>query len=148
MKINRILGLDIGHKRIGIAISDPTGTIATGLEVIEVDSKIDVFVYLKKIITIHRVSKIVMGLPKSMDGSLGKSAKKIMEFGKKLKVNIPECKIDYFDERLSTKEALRTLISADVSRKKRKIVIDKVSAVIILQSYLDLHKQIDVAEEV
>jgi len=89
-----------------------------------------------------------MGLPKSMDGSLGKSAKKIMEFGKKLKVNIPECKIDYFDERLSTKEALRTLISADVSRKKRKIVIDKVSAVIILQSYLDLHKQIDVAEEV
>ena len=134
---SRILGLDIGDRRIGVALSDITKTIANPLDVVNLGHGTDIFAYLKKIIERHDVSAVILGLPKNMDGSIGPQAKKVTDFGEKLKVIFPDKKIDYFDERLSTRQALRTLIEADMSRARRKKVVDKVSAVIILQGYLE-----------
>lgn len=132
----RILGLDIGTKTIGIALSDPFGWTAQGLEVIrrkrpEIDME-----RLVQLVSEHGVETIVAGLPKNMDGSLGPKAAEVLEFIKQLEamVTIP---IITWDERLSTVAAERTLLEADVSRGKRKKVIDKMAAVFILQGYLD-----------
>ena len=136
--MSRILGIDMGDKRIGLALSDATGIVARGLEVIHLKSiKTDIFEYLKKIAIDYDVSKIILGLPRNMDGSIGEQAKKVIEFGDRLRNFLPDRTVEYYDERLSTSEALRTLIEADISRAKRKNVVDKVSAVIILQNYLD-----------
>jgi len=130
----------MGGRRIGIALSDTTRTIARGLEVIHLDSKTDLIEYFRKIIRNYDVSIIVLGLPRNMDGTLGEQAQKVMDFGNKLKEVFPDTKIDYLDERLSTVQATKALIEADMTRAKRKKVIDKVSAVIILQNYLDINK--------
>jgi len=134
---NRILGLDIGDRRIGVALSDVTKTIANPLEVINIGHGTDIFASLKKIIELHEVSTVILGLPKNMDGTMGPQARKVTDFGETLKGLFPDKEIDYFDERLSTRQALRTLIEADMSRARRKKVVDKVSAVIILQGYLE-----------
>jgi putative Holliday junction resolvase len=134
---SRILGLDIGDRRVGVALSDITKTIANPLDVFNLGHGTDICAYLKKIIELHDVSTVILGLPKNMDGSIGPQAKKVTDFGEKLKELFPDKKIDYFDERLSTRQALRTLIEADMSRARRKKVVDKVSAVIILQGYLE-----------
>jgi len=139
-KVTRILGIDVGQRRIGLAISDTTGLIARGLEVIHLKSKENVFVYLKKLILDYEVSEVVIGLPKNMDGTLGEQAKKVKDFGTVLENLVPEVKVLYFDERLSTVEATKVLLNADISRAKRKNVVDKLSAVIILQNYLDCMK--------
>ena len=139
--ISRVLGIDLGQRRIGLALSDPTETIARGLEVIHIDGKKDIFSILKNIVQTYDVSTIILGLPRNMDGTLGEQALKIKDFALKLEENLPEQKIDYYDERLSTREALNTLLLADISRAGRKKVIDKVSAVIILQGYLDSLKR-------
>ena len=132
----RILGIDLGEKRIGISISDELGITAQGLPTINSISEIEDLKNIKEVINKFRVEKIVLGLPKNMNGSLGKQAQKAISFAEKLKTYF-QLSVELEDERLSTSKAEKFLIETNRSRKKRKKVIDKMSAVIILQSFLD-----------
>ena len=137
----RVMGLDIGDKTIGVAISDLLGLTAQGLETIMRTSNKAAINRIKEIIAEKDVEKIVVGLPKNMNGSLGPQAEKVLSFVKKLEGKIDR-EIVYQDERLTTVAAEKILVAADVSRKKRKKVIDKVAAVYILQGYLDKGKRL------
>ena len=131
----RKLGLDFGDKRIGIAVSDALGITAQGKDYISrTDLKKDLEI-IKDYIEKYSIDEIVVGMPKNMDGSYGPRAKKTQEFVNFLKNNL-KIPIKTWDERLSSKEAERILIKADMSRKKRKEVIDKMAASLILDSYL------------
>lgn len=133
----RYLGLDLGTKTLGISISDRTGMIATSLKTINHDMNFDLLIEeIKKLINEYGIEKIVLGLPKNMNNSIGDKGEMVISFKDLLstKVNTP---IVLEDERLTTRIAQSILISADVSRKKRKKVIDKMAANVILQSYLD-----------
>lgn len=134
----RILGIDFGEKRIGVAISDPLGLTAQAVAVIGKGESFDMDILeLKKIIKKYEgVNEIVVGLPKTMAGEIGVQARKVLEFVEALKNNF-KININTWDERLTTVEAEKTLISAGLSREKRKKVIDKSAAAYILQSYLD-----------
>lgn len=131
----KYLGLDLGTKTLGISISK-SGIVANALTIIKHDNNFDYLINeLKKIIEENNIDVIVLGLPKNMNNTLGERAEMILEFKEKLEVfNKP---IVLEDERLTTKVAENILIGADVSRKKRKTVIDKMAANVILQSYLD-----------
>ncbi|MCM8785425.1 MAG: Holliday junction resolvase RuvX [Candidatus Omnitrophica bacterium] len=131
----RILCIDIGDKNIGVAISDEENLIARGLGTIKL--KEDFIDKIKEIIKKYNVGKIVYGLPLKMDGSFCVQTEKTMAFVSKLKQEIKNIEFIPFDERFTTKIAERFLISVDFSRKKRKKYIDKLSAQIILQNYLD-----------
>jgi putative Holliday junction resolvase len=136
---SRILGLDIGDVLIGVAVSDPSGTIAQGLlSIRRVRVKKDVET-IKYLADRHEIREIVVGLPKTMDGEIGIQAQKVLDFVESLQaeVRIP---VTLWDERLTTVAANRALIEADMSRRKRKKVVDKVAATLILQGYLDSHK--------
>lgn len=138
----RVLGLDVGEKRIGIAISDELGITSRGLMVLE---RKGVNEDVKKVVEIAEqncVDKIVIGLPVNMNGTYGKGVENVKKFGEKLK-SIYNAQIIYWDERLTTVAAQKVLIDADISRKKRKGVIDKLAAVLILQSFLDYLHNID-----
>lgn len=130
------LGLDIGEKRIGVAIADPEGLLAIPLTVIErVGEEAD----LKAILDLaneHGVRRIVVGLPRSLDGSIGKQAERVLSFSRVLsqRTDIP---VDTWDERLSTVAAERLLLDAGVKGDKRRARRDAMAAAIILQSYLD-----------
>lgn len=134
----RILGIDYGDKRIGIAISDPLGLTAQGVTVIEKKKTFDKDMEeLNKIIEGYSgVDEIVVGLPKTLMGKVGKQAEKVLEFVEALKKNM-KCKITTWDERFTSIEAEKAMISAGLSREKRKKLIDKSAAAYILQSYLD-----------
>jgi putative Holliday junction resolvase len=132
----RILGLDVGKKRIGVAVSDELGITAQGIGVIVRSSTKRDIQAISEIARKYRVDKIVIGLPVNMNGTLGPQGEEIKEFGEKLR-NYLNIEVQYWDERLSTVAAERVLIDADISRKKRKNVIDKLSAVVILQNFLD-----------
>jgi len=129
------MGLDVGSKTIGVAISDELGITAQGLKTIKRKTTEDDLRELVDIISQFQIEKIVVGLPKNMDGSLGKQAEFVLAWVDDLKnkIHLP---VETWDERLSTVEASRTLLKADLSRKKRKGVIDKLAAVLILQGYL------------
>ena len=130
------LGLDLGSKTCGIAISDRTGIIASSLEVIRYEDYDELVNKLNNIVISRNVDAFVLGNPKNLDGSLSKRSEITLEFKKILEDRF---KLDVImqDERLSTVEAERMLISNDTKRKKRKKVIDKIAATIILQSFLD-----------
>ncbi|MFY0757465.1 MULTISPECIES: Holliday junction resolvase RuvX [Metabacillus] len=134
----RIIGLDFGSKTLGVAVSDEFGWTAQGLETIKIDEAGGNFGLerLTQIVNEHQAEKIVLGFPKNMNGTVGPRGEASQSFALKLekKFGIP---VILWDERLSTMAAERVLISADVSRKKRKKVIDKMAAVMILQGYLD-----------
>jgi putative Holliday junction resolvase len=132
----RIMGLDIGDKYIGIAISDDQGIIAQPLKVIENTSQKDIIVALLELCSIYNISRIIFGLPKNMNGTIGSQAKKVINFIEniKQKIDIP-CMP--WDERLSTCGAQQILSNASVPIKKRKKIKDKIAAAIILQNYLD-----------
>ena len=133
----KYIGLDLGTKTLGIALSDQLGIIATGKEIIRHDENYEMLVdKVSEIIKEEHVEEIVLGYPKNMNNTIGDRALKSEEFKKMLeeKTNL---KVNLMDERLSTKEATNLLISNDTSRKKRKKVIDSLAATIILQSYLD-----------
>ena len=135
----RILAFDVGEKRIGVAVSDPLGITAQGIETYHRTEDLEQDVaHLIKLANGYKPVKIVFGLPRNMDGSYGFQAQITREFA-----DAVLAKWDgdhaYQDERLTTASARRVLIEADVSRDKRKQVIDKVAAVVILQSYLDAH---------
>lgn len=132
----RYLGLDLGKKSLGLAISDKTGTIATFYKNIRYEDENKLIQELIEIITKEQIDKIVLGYPKNMDNSEGFRAQETKEFKQKLENKVNK-EIILQDERLSTRLAESVLINADVSRKKRKKVIDGLSAVIILKSYLD-----------
>jgi len=129
------MGLDVGSKTIGVAISDELGITAQGLKTVKRKATEDDLRELVDIISQFQIEKIVVGLPKNMDGSLGKQAEFVLAWVDDLKnkIHLP---VETWDERLSTVEASRTLLKADLSRKKRKGVIDKLAAVLILQGYL------------
>lgn len=136
--MKRLMGLDVGEKRIGIALSDLLGITAQGLETYHrTDDLISDYNYIVDLIKAHNVGELVVGLPKNMNNSLGFKAEEIRQFmdGLKAQYTIP---IHWVDERLTTMSAEKMLIEADVSRKKRKGVVDKIAAVLILQLYLDM----------
>jgi len=132
----RILGLDYGEKTIGVAVSDELGWTAQGLEVIRRKSKADDLHRLLEIIAEYSVTEIVVGLPKNMNATLGERAEKSISWADNLRKETKR-PVHLWDERLTTVSAERTLLEANVSRKKRKQVIDKLAAVFILQNYLD-----------
>ena len=132
----RIMGLDVGDKTIGVAVSDLMGLTAQGVKTIKRVGKKKDIEALKEIIKERQVNKIVSGLPKNMNGTLGPQGEKVIKFCELLEEETG-IKIEYWDERLSTVAAERTLIQGNVRRENRKGVIDMVAAVIILQDYLD-----------
>ena len=135
----RILGLDFGSKTTGVAVSDPMGWTAQGLEIIRRQEEEHLKATLKRIEEIckaYKVEKIVLGLPKNMNNTLGERGEKTLLFKEKLEARL-HLPVEMWDERLSTVAAESVLLEADVSRAKRKNVIDKLAATIILQNYLD-----------
>lgn len=134
--MERIMGLDVGDKTIGVAISDLLQMTAQGITTIKRESKEKDYKALEELITEHNIKKVVVGLPKNMNGTLGPQGEKTIKFAEKLK-NKYKVEIIYEDERLTTMAAEKMLISGDVRRDKRKAVIDKVAATFILQTYLD-----------
>lgn len=134
--MQRVLGLDIGDRRIGVSISDALGITAQGLDTIERSEPEKDIQSIVDIIKKWEIGKIVVGLPKNMNGTLGPQAEKVKEFIERLQQKVA-IEVVFWDERLTTVAAERTLLEGNVSRKKRKGVIDKVAANMILQSYLD-----------
>lgn len=134
----KILGLDVGSRTIGVAVSDALGWTAQGLTTIEWQEENikSADQPLKEIISKHEVEKVVIGLPKHMNGSIGERGEASQAFAKHVQ-NTYDLPVVLWDERLSTMTAERTLLEADMSRAKRAEVIDKVAAVVILQNYLD-----------
>ena len=135
----RIMGLDVGSKTVGVAISDPLGFTAQGVEIIKIDEEAGEFGFerLGELVKQYKVDKFVVGLPKNMNNTEGPRVEASKVYGDKINelFNIP---VDYQDERLTTVQAERMLVEqADVSRGKRKKVIDKLAAQLILQNYLD-----------
>jgi putative Holliday junction resolvase len=132
----RVLAIDHGTKRMGIAISDELGMIAHPLEFISAEPFSGFLARLKEIIKDKQVESILVGMPRNMDGSYGPAALKVQEFVAVLKetIIIP---IKIWDERLTSAQANRFLIEADVRRRQRKEKVDKTAAAILLQSYLD-----------
>ena len=132
----RLMGLDIGSRTIGVAITDELRITAQALKTIRRKSKEEDFEEIIRIIDQFKIGKIVVGLPKNMNGTLGKQAEKVLQWIKAIreKVDLP---IVTWDERFSTVEASRVLLEADLSRRKRKKTIDKLAAVIILQGYIE-----------
>ncbi len=136
---NRIIGLDVGSKTIGVAVSDAMGWTAQGIDTLRINEENEDFGIdqLLKIIDEYDVDTVIIGLPKNMNNSIGPRGEASIQFKDLLQQERPELKMVMWDERLSTVGAERTLLEADVSRKKRKKVIDKMAAVFILQGYLD-----------
>ncbi|GAS83548.1 MULTISPECIES: Holliday junction resolvase RuvX [Paenibacillus] len=136
----KILGLDYGDRRIGVAASDAFGWTAQGLEVLERRRDEGEFARIAELVREHEISEIVVGLPKNMNGTVGPRGEICIAFAERLRdeLNLP---VHLWDERLTTMAAERTLIEADVSRKKRKQVVDKMAASLILQNYLDANSR-------
>ncbi|WP_105204209.1 Holliday junction resolvase RuvX [Streptococcus suis] len=135
----RIMGLDVGSKTVGVAISDPLGFTAQGLEIIPIDEEKGEFGLerLTELVEQYKIDKFVVGLPKNMNNTSGPRVEASQAYGDLLteRYKLP---VDYQDERLTTVAAERMLIEqADISRGKRKKVIDKLAAQLILQNYLD-----------
>ncbi|NLL82286.1 MAG: Holliday junction resolvase RuvX [Tissierellia bacterium] len=134
--MERILGLDVGDKYIGVAVSDLLQMTAQSLKTIKRSSNKEDYQEIKDLIDEYNINKIVVGLPKNMNGSLGPQSEKVMKFAEKIK-NKFKIEIIYIDERLTTVSAERVLIESDVRRENRKKVIDRIAASYILQLYLD-----------
>ena len=135
----RIMGLDYGSKTIGVAVSDLLGMTAQGVETININEQIKDFKIkrIKELVNEYNIGKIVVGLPKNMDNSIGFRGEATLYFVEVLKKKIKTVEVILQDERLTTIGAERVLLEANVSRKKRKDIIDKMAAVLILQTYLD-----------
>ncbi|MEK3981112.1 Holliday junction resolvase RuvX [Psychrobacillus sp. FSL K6-2836] len=134
----RIMGLDVGSRTVGVAISDALGWTAQGIETIKIHEENLEFGLerIDELVKEHNVTEFVVGFPKNMNNSIGPRAEASEQYAKLLteKYQLP---VTLWDERLTTMAAERMLIDADVSRKKRKLVIDKMAAVMILQGFLD-----------
>ena len=137
----RYLGIDLGSKTVGLAISDPTLTIASSLKTIFFDNEDykSTILEIKEIVTLYDVKKIILGLPKNMNNTLGERAQITREYKKLLEeeISIP---VEFLDERLTSVISNSILIEADMSRRKRKMKVDSIAAQIILQDYLNKEK--------
>lgn len=131
----RVLGLDPGEKRIGVAISDPLGITAQGIDVLTVTDRDEALRQVAAICRQFNVEKIVVGNPLNMNGTKGAAAEQAALFADNLRKNL-DLPVIMIDERLTTARADRTLLAGDVSRKKRRSVRDKLAAVLILEAYL------------
>lgn len=135
----RVMGLDVGSKTVGVAVSDPMGWTAQGVEIIRINEEAGELGYdrLAELVKEYEVTQFVVGLPKNMNNSIGPRAEASMAYGDAIKERF-DIPVVYQDERLTTVQAERMLVEqANTSRAKRKKVIDKVAAVMILQNYLD-----------
>ena len=139
MAMARTASLDVGERTIGIAVSDLLGITAQGLDTIRRSDPEADLEHIVNILNDYEVNLVVIGLPKNMNNTLGPSADRAKEFGQELSKKI-DIEVKYWDERLTTVSAQRTLLEGNVSRKKRKQVIDKIAAVMILQNYMDSAK--------
>ncbi|HHW13278.1 MAG TPA: Holliday junction resolvase RuvX [Firmicutes bacterium] len=131
----RIMALDVGEKRIGVALSDPLGLTAQGLEVYQRQTLAQDLAYLTALFQKHQCSGLLIGLPRHMNGEMGPEAEKIMEFGTRLG---RDCGVKpvFWDERLTTVQAERALLEGNVRRRRRRQVIDQLAAVLLLENYL------------
>ncbi|MGZ4160139.1 MAG: Holliday junction resolvase RuvX [Neobacillus sp.] len=134
----RILGLDVGSKTVGVALSDELGWTAQGLKTLKINEEKNEFGFdeIGQLIKEYQVSQVVIGLPKNMNGTIGPRGEASQKYASEIERQY-EVPTVLWDERLTTMAAERVLLEADVSRKKRKKVIDKMAAVMILQGYLD-----------
>jgi putative Holliday junction resolvase len=138
-KRGRVLGIDYGERRLGLAISDETRTLASGLGVYTRRSTEADLKYLQELVARERIEKIVLGLPLNMDGSQGFKAQEALAFKEQLEAQL-KLPVELIDERLTTQEAERVLLEADLSRRRRKEMRDRLAAVLILQRYLDAQR--------
>lgn len=136
----RLMGLDIGERRIGVAVSDELMLTAQGLCVIETRGVSQDLAAIGELIAERGITHLVVGLPRNMNGSLGPMAEKVQEFGRQLGEMNPQLPLAYWDERLTTSAAQKTLLAADLSRRRRRQVVDKVAAMLILQGYMDANR--------
>jgi putative Holliday junction resolvase len=132
----RIMALDVGDKRIGVAVSDPFGWTSAKMLTVDVNEDEDVVERLKRLIAEEGVGKIITGLPRNMDGTDSEQTKKVRRFAETLE-SVVDVPIQLWDERLSTVAATKSLLQAGLKRRQRKRVVDGVAASLILQSYLD-----------
>lgn len=132
----RIMGLDVGDRTIGVAVCDPLGYTAQGITTIRRKGIENDLEEIKKICKEYEVDFIVSGLPKNMNGTLGPQSEKVLEFCKILEERL-NLEVKLWDERLTTVAAHRAMLEADLSRSKRKKLVDKIAATYILQGYLD-----------
>ena len=133
----RILGLDLGDKRIGLAVSDPLRMTAQPAGMLARRGPRADLRALAALVQERGVVQVVIGYPLLMSGEAGTRAQGAVAFAEALRAQLPGVKVELWDERLSTVEVQRTLIAADVSRRKRRLVIDSLSAVLILQGFMD-----------
>lgn len=139
--VGRLICFDVGERRIGIAVSDMLGITAQPVETYHRTGNLEKdYEYLASIIKEQEAVKLVIGLPKNMNNSLGFKAEEIQNFIEEFKAYLPDqFPIDWIDERLTTVQAENVLLEANVSRKKRKKFVDKIAAVFMLQTYMDMH---------
>jgi len=130
------MGLDVGDKTIGIALSDELGLTAQPYQTLKRKGDAEDLRRIRRIADERGVSAVIIGLPKNMDGTIGRQARRVMAFAVKIEATL-DVPVVHWDERLSTVAAERILIQADVSREKRKEHVDKLAAAVILQGYLD-----------
>ena len=135
--MERALGLDAGDRTIGVAVSDLLGLTAQGVETIRRTTLEKDIARLQELMSQYETKTLIMGYPKNMNGTEGPRCEFVKELAEEIRKAEPETKIVFWDESLSTVAASRSLIEADISRKKRKKVIDKMAAVFILQGWLD-----------
>lgn len=132
----RILGLDIGSRTVGVSVSDPLGWTAQGVTTIKRKNFTADVAQVKRYFDEYGATLIVAGLPKNMNGTIGPSGEMVYEFCEKIKESF-DVKIEFWDERLTTVAAHKAMIEGDLSRAKRKKIVDKIAAIYILQGYLD-----------
>ena len=142
----RVLGLDIGEKRIGVAVSDPTGTVATPVVVLDAKSALGDGRDLVRLAEDYEVELVVVGLPLSMDGSEGPQAARVRSAGARV-AQFLRLPIEYYDERLSSAAARRSMTEAGVSDRDKRGSVDMVAAALFLQSYLDQHAERDTSRD-
>jgi len=138
-KFWRIMGIDIGERRIGVAVSDPLGLTAQGIEVID-RRKVEPLGRLRELADQYGAREVVYGLPRRTDGVMGEAAGRARAFAREL-AGVLSIPVVPWDERLTTREAERLLVGADVRRDKRRRVVDQMAAALILQGYLDRRRR-------
>lgn len=137
--MQRILALDVGDRRIGVAVSDPLGFTAQGLETYTRQNRDKDAAHMLELLQKYAPCRLLVGMPRNMDGSYGEQSEKVKKFVSTVTA-LWSGEVIWWDERMTTMAAGRVLLEADVSRGKRKLVIDKLAACVILQSYLDSGK--------
>lgn len=136
-----LLGIDLGTKYVGIAVSDELESMAHPAGVLQVTEKLSLFKKIAQVVQERKIKEIVIGMPTNMNGSLGPKAQETLVFVERLKAHL-KIPIHLWDERLTTLQSKKWLVAADVSRTKRKRVIDALSAQILLQNYLDRRRHV------